>query len=115
MRCIVRNKSFLKKIYKSDSETRKKLINSATPDEIRSLSEIAHNVTTGNFTIPDKKITKLSKYKQAIRKLSRRTLCHKKKKQFLIQEGGFLPFLISPVLSTLGAIGGRIISSQLGF
>lgn len=94
---------------------RKKIIEEATTDEIRALTEIAHNIVSGNFIVPENTLNKLEKHKTHIRKLSKRTRSHKDKKKSLVQEGGFLPFLISPVLSALGVVAGRAISSQLGF
>ena len=113
-KCLQRNQFFLKTLQKCNDQTRKKLIESATPDQIRALTEIAMNIVCGNFPIAEHKFKKLSLHKDSIRKLSKRTLSHKKKKHLLLQKGGFLPFLISPVLSALGAIAGRAIGSQLG-
>lgn len=99
---------------KCSGAKRKKLIEDATPDQIRVLSEIASNIVKGNFSVPDKTVKKLHKHKLHIRELSKSKNSCKKKKKLLVQQGGFLPFLVTPVLSALGALAGRVIGSQLG-
>ena len=86
----------------------------ATPDQIRALSEIASNIVKGNFKVDSKTFKKLQKHKEHIRKLSKKTCSHIKKKAILTQKGGFLPLLVTPILSALGGIAGRVIGSQLG-
>jgi hypothetical protein len=93
---------------------RSNTIEQANPDEIRALTEIALNIINGNFELTPETVEKLKKHKEHIRNLAKRTLSHKKKKLFLVQKGGFLPFLITPVLSALGALAGRAIGNQLG-
>jgi hypothetical protein len=113
-KCLQRNHPFLWKLKKCDEPTRKKLIEDATPDQIRALSEIAHNIVNGNFTLSKHKLSQLKVHKHSIRKLSQKTTPHQKKKHLLLQKGGFLPFLIAPVLSALGAIAGKIIATHIG-
>lgn len=113
-KCLHRNRSFLEAISKCSDDDRKNVIEKATHDQINSLTEIAQNILSGNFPLHDKRLKKLKKHKHSIRKLSKKTLSHTVKKKFLKQKGGFLPFLVAPVLSALGAIAGRVIGSQLG-
>lgn len=113
-KCIDRNKDFLGRIKYSSEEERQKLIESATPDQIRVLTEIAMNILSGNFQLKNHHLKKLRDNKRVIRKLANTRVPHKIKKVLLNQSGGFLPFLVTPVLSALGAVAGRVISSQLG-
>ena len=113
-KCITRNSDFLKKIVKARGQKRESIIDSASKDEIRALSEIAFNISKGNFKIPEPLLKKLVKHRHSIRKLSKKTLSHTVKRTLLKQKGGFLPLLVSPVLSALGIIVGRAISSQIG-
>lgn len=109
-----RNKTFLKKLTKCYGKKREKIINDASNEQIQSLTEVAHNIVKGNFPIPQKTLKKLSKHKIHIRKLSKLKPSSKSKRKLLIQKGGFLPLMITPVLSALGAVAGRAISTQLG-
>jgi hypothetical protein len=99
---------------KCKSSKRKAVIEDATTDQMRALTEIAHNIVNKNFIISPETLEELNKHKTSIRRLSKKTKSHKDKKKFLVQEGGFLPFLITPVLSALGAVAGRALGSQLG-
>ena len=118
-KCLKRNKNFLHDLLKDETklgneDERKQLTDNASNDEIRCLSEIARNIISGKFKIPDEVHIDLLPHKHLIRKLSKKTLSHKIKKTVLKQKGGFLPFLISPVLSALGVVVGRLVSSHLG-
>jgi hypothetical protein len=99
---------------KCKGSKRKTTIEEATPDEVRALTEIAANIVKGNFQLDPKTIHKLRKHKHSVRNLSKKSLSHKKKKVFLVQQGGFLPILLAPVLTALGAIAGKAISSAIG-
>jgi hypothetical protein len=105
----------LKQIIKCNSSDRNILIQQASPDQIRALTEIAYNIVQGKFSLPHETLNKLKTHKLHIRKLSKKTVSHKDKKKLLVQKGGFLPLLVTPILSVLGAIAGKVISSQLGF
>src|SRR5687768_16469789 len=95
--CLKRNWSFLKRLSKCGKKKRTELIQQATPDQIRSLTEIASNVIKGNFKVNEETVKKFNKHKEHIRHLAKKTISHKKKKDNLTQKGGFLPLLITPV------------------
>ena len=113
-KCIQRNEKFLKELVTSSDRRRQSLLEGATKDEIHCLTEIAFNIVKGNFPLDNESLRKLTKHKQAVRKLSKTRGSHKKKKQFLKQKGGFLPLLLAPVLSILGTVAGGCINSLLG-
>ena len=112
-KCLHRNHNFLKDRSKSKDKTLDALLKDASQDQIRALTEIAKNILSGNFKLKPNHFKKLEKHKKLIRKLSKKTP-HKLKKKFLRQKGGFLPFLVTPVLSALGALAGRAIGSHFG-
>jgi len=113
-KCLDRNKDFLKRLKYGSEEERRNLIQNATPDQIRVITEISMNILSGDFELKKRHVRKLVDHKHIIRKLANRRVPHKIKKVLLNQSGGFLPFLVTPVLSALGAVAGRVISSQLG-
>jgi hypothetical protein len=113
-KCVHRNENFLKELLTASDRKRESLLENATKDEIQCLTEIAFNIVNGNFPLDSKTLEKLTKHKQEVRKLSKRPGSHHKKKKFLKQKGGFLPLLLTPVLSVLGTIAGSLINSQLG-
>src|SRR5580704_11726092 len=96
-KCIHRNQKFLKTLLKAKGARREAILEKATKDEIRCLTEIAYNVVKGHFILQPHTLRSLEKHKEEVRKLSKRRSSHKKKKFFLKQKGGFLPLIISPV------------------
>lgn len=105
-KCTLRNKEFIKSLSnlskgKKDSTQLSKLISSASSDQINSITEIALNTLKGNIPYPNKTRDKLKLFKKVIRSLAKPKLSIKKKKQLLLQRGGFLPFLIAPVLTAI--------------
>jgi len=113
-KCLDRNKEFLNRIKHSSEQERNELIKNASADQIRVLTEIAVNILSGKFPLKKHHIKKLSNHKHIIRKLAKITVSHKRKKALLNQSGGFLPFLVTPVLAALGSVAGKFIGNQLG-
>jgi hypothetical protein len=106
--------SFLRNLATATPSERKILIENASDKEMSALTEIAMNITKGHFPVSDKHFHRLKRHKHIIRKLASIHIPHKAKKIILKQKGGFLPILVAPILSTLGAIAGRLISHHLG-
>jgi hypothetical protein len=108
------NIPFLQNLTTATPAQRKKIIENASAEEIKCLTEIAMNITHGHFPVSDQHFERLKKHKHTIRQLAKKSIPHKAKKIILNQKGGFLPVLIAPVLAALGSIAGRLISYHLG-
>src|SRR5580698_7908318 len=91
-KCIHRNQKFLKTLLKAKGARREAILEKATKDEIRCLTEIAYNVVKGHFILQPQTLRSLEKHKDEVRKLSKRPSSHKKM-FFLKQKGGFLPLI----------------------
>jgi hypothetical protein len=113
-RCTERNQNFLESIHNCKSLKRKKIISSCSSDNIKALSELALNTLKGNLKVKPFQLKQLRKHRTAIRKLSKRNVSEKTKRKLLIQNGGFLPFLIAPFLSAIGAVAGKALAKSLG-
>ena len=79
----------------------------------RALIDMIHNLMKGNLRLSSKQKGKLRRYKQQLRflaKPSSKSLTSKKK--YLIQKGGFLPFLapLIPLLIKAATIAGPLIA-----
>jgi len=98
---ILRNKDYLKSLIKTSPRNRKLLIKAATPDQLRSIFEATLNVANCNVPVNLKTRNKLRKFKGAIEKVAFAKGNKCKRKQILIQQGGFLPILLSSVLGFL--------------
>lgn len=107
MNNIKRNVDFLSILKSSSPSQRKAILKTMSPDQLKCLCEICHNVLRGVLPV---NVNKLRRYKKAMRDLASRSLSNKVKKSILIkQSGGFLPFLIPAVLSTVGGIVRKLI------
>lgn len=85
----------------ANPKMRNAILNNCDSTSIKSICEIALNVLNGNYPLTPSQIQRLRGYKNKMRSLacSKTTLCSKKK--ILKQKGGFLPTLLSTVLSGL--------------
>jgi|GEM_PF-7030264 len=112
--CVIRNKGFLNRVHKCKNKERKTLIKNASRDNIDALSEIALNTLLGNVPLKTEEKQKLKRHRDKIRKLAHRKTSTKKKKILLVQQGGFLPLLLTPILSALGGLAAKAIGSAIG-
>lgn len=78
---------------------------------IQTLSEIVHNVLSGNIDVDTKTVKKLKRYKNQLRKLHlsiQKRKCLKQRRRLLIkQEGGIWPLLLEAALTALTSYGGE--------
>jgi len=110
---ITRNINFLKDLATSNAKKQRDLILQASEDNIDALSEIAFNTLRGNIKITDETRNDLSHHKTFIRQLSRKAISSSVKKRQLLKKRKILSLLITPLLSLLGTVAGRIISTNL--
>lgn len=92
---FVAHSAFLHRLCDSKTKavTRKKLINKATGEQIRSICELCLNLNNLNIPVTCKQRRKLLPYKTSILKLAAKKPSIKIRKKFLNQSGGFLPIL----------------------
>ena len=88
-----------------DSKIRKKVLTSMADDCLyKALNEIAINTVNKKVPLSIGQKKKLRKYRIKIQKLAIPTSNRKKRKQLVIQSGGFLQFLIPAVAAILPEI-----------
>ena len=94
-----RNVPHLKSLKKASPQTRKKILLTAPSDLINSLCDCCLNATKGNLKISKPARKKLLRHASTIRTLAKKTNSVKKRRQILVQKGGFLPTLLGSVLA----------------
>jgi hypothetical protein len=96
------NKEFLLFLSKANKKQRQLLLESATPQQIKAVTECTINVCAGNVPLTPRQFTLLKKHKKGLHKfIAEKTFnCRRK----LIQKGGFLPILISAIAPIIGTI-----------
>ena len=96
---------------KANPKVNKVLIQNANKELVYCLCECAHNVLKGNVPLNPSQKRKLNRYKQGLRSLVKsKTSVLKKKK--ILQQGGFLPALLGPILGIAGPIIGKLLGGK---
>jgi len=113
-KCIQRNIVFLQLLAKKRSKQRALILDKASYDNIKCLSEISHNLLKGNLKVSAKIIKKLKKFKDILRALGEKKTSLKTKKKLLLKSNSYLPYIINPVLSAVGTISGKIVANYMG-
>jgi IS30 family transposase len=105
--CLKNNLPFLKLLKDTESEEQRQgLLETATPSQIRSLTEICHHTLYGYLNFNKASRQKLRKNKKLLRKVASPSRTFKSKRRFVSQSGGgifsvLLPILLSTVLPAL--------------
>lgn len=95
------NQHILYTLKEANPKLRKVMLQNVKNDTIKALSEICHNTIKGNVEIGCKQKKCLKRYKTSLRSLARRSLPLTVKRKILIQKGGFLPTLLTVILSSV--------------
>jgi hypothetical protein len=110
---LERNIDCMKVLSKSKKRLRQAVIKESDKDLIRCLSDCAHNILNGNIPLEPEHFKKLRKYKLTLRDLNNKKLKIKDKRNILInQKGGFLPLLITPILSIAAGLIADVIAKK---
>jgi len=99
LNCLKANKHLLYVLKKADNRLRKAIISNSNSDLVKTIVEIVLNTLQGNHKVTKSHLKALTKNKKALRYITcpKRTINSKRK--VLIQKGGFLPILITSLLS----------------
>lgn len=100
---LQRNITYLDVLAKTKPVTRKAILAHADKDLITCLCECALNILNGNVPLDSAQFNKLKKHKEQIRQLASKNLKHADRKE-IIQNGGFLPALLAPILGIAGQL-----------
>ncbi|KAJ8031118.1 hypothetical protein HOLleu_27739 [Holothuria leucospilota] len=91
----------LRFLSKCSPRERKAFLQHADQSLITSICECVSNVVKGNVPVSKAQRSKLSRYKKHLRALSDKRLGHPKRREILVQQGGFLSVLLKPVIQSL--------------
>ena len=110
---LAKNEDILKILgSKLDKRYKKAIINSADKSLIRAICELSLNLLAGNIDLDKNSFEELKKYKKVLRKLvtKQKSKSLSSKKKLVIQNGGFLQYLIPAVIGGISTIIGDLIS-----
>lgn len=98
-----KNLDYLSVLCKCKSKQRCTLLKTADKQLIQTICDCAENVLSGNVPLDSKSKKKLFKHKRLLRQLrGKKSWLAKRSK--LVQSGGFLPALLSPLLGIVGGL-----------
>lgn len=109
---LKRNLDFIKVLANAKPRQRKAIVHTADKDLILCLCEIILNLLTGNVKVPDKIIDQLRKHKDCLRTLAEQRTSLKTRRDILEQKGGFLPILLTPILSIAGQLLADLVTKK---
>ena len=95
--------AILKILHNATPARQKNIIHTCDKELLECLSECAKNVLKGNVPLTAVQKQSLSRHRNNLRKLVLKTTTQKHKKKIL-QTGGFLGALVTPILSLLGGL-----------
>lgn len=98
--CLLKTLCYLKK------NQRAPFLRAADNNLIKCIQECIYNTLQGNVPLENHEKARLAKHKSILRRVAVKRGNWKTKRNLLIQRGGFLPYLIAPLL---GVILSRII------
>lgn len=99
----------LNRLRRMKTKDRKWFIKTCSRDVIDSISECCANILKGNVRLTPAQYKKLRKYKRALRKMSDRKVSSENRRKTL-QAGGFLGFLLPPLIGLASSLVGRLIN-----
>jgi hypothetical protein len=99
----------LKQLKRLSALDKKKFLKSCNKDFVHGLCECIRNLLNGRVPLKTSHLKCLGRHKQSLRKLALKNTSLKKRKQIL-QKGGFLELLISPLISGLGSLLGSFLT-----
>lgn len=100
MERVVRNLHLISNFHKQNTKRQKAIQKSLNNDEVKFLCELCINILNNNLKIDESLKSKLFPHRTKLRKLADPKQSLKKKKK-IVYTGGFVPFLLSTLSSSL--------------
>lgn len=95
-----KNAQILCMLHKFEPKAQQAIIDGAPKCLLDCISEICVNILKGNVTLSAAQKSKLSQFKDSLRKLSKKSTKTSEKRR-RIQKGGFLGALLAPLLGSI--------------
>jgi hypothetical protein len=100
---FVDNQDILRVLSRNNKKINKTILNNCDKKVLVTICDICHNILKGTVKIEDKDLKKIKPFKDKIRTvLEKQTIPAKRK--YLIQNGGFLQYLIPTIISSIIAL-----------
>ena len=104
-----KNLHFLKVLHDAKPEVRRTVVENADKELIDTICDCVHGILSGKVKVSPKIRQKLNRKRQLLNQLHNKRIGVRKKKQLLVQDGGFLPALLAPILGLAASVVGGLI------
>jgi len=104
MKRLRKHADVLKVLASAKPKLKKAIIEGADPQLIKCLCDCANNILKGHVSLSKSQLANLRRHKRSVRFLTQRQNIARKKK--ILQTGGFLGTLLTPILGILGSLLG---------
>lgn len=101
-----RNAPLIKILSRAKPSALKAIVKDSDKSLIDTLCECSLNVLQGRVKLTPSQKSKLKRHKKTLRALATHRKLSLSKKKSMIQKGGFLQFLLKPVVTALGSLLG---------
>ena len=105
----IKNYHWLKVLHDSKPKTRKALLEHSNKELIDTICECLKNILKGKLKISPQVLKKLKRRRRDLEEIQSKKTNIKRKKDLLIQQGGFLPAIIAPLLGIAASVIGGLI------
>jgi hypothetical protein len=109
---LKRHASTMRSLRKASAKRRRQFIESCHPDFVDCMSECSRNLLKENVPVSAGQLKKLRRYKKLLRTIAAKRASVKTRHK-LLQKGGFLPLILSPVLGLLSSLVSGAINRRL--
>ncbi len=94
----------LKVIQGASPKLRKTLLENLNKETLRCLCDCCHNILSGNIPLNPSQRKQLFRHRSTLRKLGTKGLSLRSKKRILVQKGGFVSALLTPLLGVAATL-----------
>jgi hypothetical protein len=104
MKSIRKHRIFLAGLCNLSPQQRIAVLKYSSKDQINCLAEVVLNLLRNNLSLTPTNRAQLKKHRTKLRKLVCPKTTVAQRRKLLVQKGGFLPYIIKPIVSLLGTI-----------
>jgi len=110
---MAKHYELLRLLSKANHKQRKALIENTNNEFIYCICECIQNLLKGNVPCSHVRRTKLKQSADVLRQIVHRRTPLKQKRELLVQQGGFLPALLAPIVGIAGGLIGDLLGNLI--
>ncbi len=101
---VKKHLDLLKVLHGASPKLRKAILKTADNDAVRCLCDCTHNLLTGNLKFSPQQKRNLVRLKRPLRQLVTKSLPLSSKRKLLVQHGGLVGAILTPILAIAASL-----------